>query len=53
MIVTFGCQQSIFVFPDKGSTLPMYPYKMHTNMKKAKQYMKDKRGIHKPKIIKY
>lgn len=50
-VVTFSCQNKIFVYPEKCSALPRPPYKSHRAVSLAKKYMKEERGIENAKTV--
>jgi hypothetical protein len=50
IIVTFGCQESVFVYKPKCGVLPRSPYRSHESVEAAENHLKLK-GIVNPKII--
>ncbi len=40
MIVTFGCQSDVYVYEASSGVRPMWPYKTHSSVDKAKEYLK-------------
>jgi hypothetical protein len=53
LVVTFTCNNNVHVYEEKSGTQPMYPYNVHSTIKTAVKYLKEKRKINKPKIIVY
>ena len=39
-IVTFPCSNNVFVFEEKCSRYPAFPYKIHKSIDSAKNYLK-------------
>ena len=51
LVVTFTCNNNVHVYKEKSGTQPMYPYKVHSTIKTAVKYLKEKRKVKTPKII--
>ena len=49
-IITFGCRDSIFVYPPNCVLIPKKPYRVHGDVFEAKEYLKG-RGIKIPKVV--
>lgn len=50
MIVTFSCQQNIFVYTEKSKVKPRLPYKTHSSVDNAEQHLKQ-RGVKEIRVI--
>jgi hypothetical protein len=50
MIVTFTCQNNVFVYSDKSIVRPRLPFTSHKTIDEAKQHLK-LRGVNEIKVI--
>lgn len=48
-IITFGCQKTIHVYPEKCGVSPRWPFKSHENLEEAKKHLIEK-GIIEPQV---
>jgi hypothetical protein len=45
LIVTFICNNDIHIYNDKSLVKPMPPYKVHSSIKDAEEYLKNTRDV--------
>ena len=50
-VITFGCSDYVHVYTEKSPLRPNLPYKTHSSIDNAIEYLKKTRSVPEPKVV--